>query len=124
MSVSAEYLAYIQDLLCDVPDVSVKAFFGGKSLRSRYRVSPEGEYQEQLEEIQFAMIIDDVLYFVVDDQSRPKYETLGMTPFEYEKKTGAVKVRKYYTAPESCFEDQDVMHEWAKEALQAASRSQ
>ncbi|WP_299880712.1 TfoX/Sxy family protein [uncultured Cocleimonas sp.] len=122
MAVSAEYLAYIQDLLCDLPDISVKTFFGGKSLRSSYLVSENGEYLEQLEDVQFGMIINDVLYFVVDDVSRPNYEKLGMTPFQYEKKTGIVKVRKYYTAPEECFEDQEVMLKWAKEALQSAYR--
>ena len=122
MAVSAEYLAYIQDLLCDLPDLSSKTFFGGKSLRSSYYENQNGELCEQLEDTQFAMIINDVLYFVVDDISRPKYEKLGMTPFQYEKKTGTVYVRKYYTAPEECFEDQDVMLEWAKEALQTANR--
>ena len=116
MSVSAEYLAYIQDLLCDLPDLSTKPFFGGKSLRSSYFETQNGEIIDQLEDTQFAMIINDVLYFVVDGISRPKYEKLGMTPFQYEKKTGTVNVRKYYTAPEECFEDQDVMLEWAKEA--------
>ena len=122
MAVSAEYLAYIQDLLCELPDLSSKTFFGGKSLRSSYNVNQNGEQFDQLEDTQFAMIINDVLYFVVDDISRPKYEKLGMTPFQYEKKTGIVNVRKYYTAPEECFEDQDVMLEWAKEALQTANR--
>ncbi len=122
MTVSAEYLTYIQDLLCDLPDLSSNTFFGGKSLRSAYYENQNGELCEQLEDTQFAMIINDVLYFVVDDISRPKYEKLGMTPFQYEKKTGIVNVRKYYTAPEECFEDQDVMLEWAKEALQTANR--
>ena len=126
MPVSAEYLAYIQDLLCELPDLSSKTFFGGKSLRSSYsssnKESQNGGVIEQLEDTQFAMIINDVLYFVVDDISRPKYEKLGMTPFQYEKKTGIVYVRKYYTAPEACFEDQDVMLKWAKEALQTATR--
>ena len=123
MSVSAEYLAYIQDLLCDLPDLSTKPFFGGKSLRSSYFENQNDEVREHLDETQFTMIINDVLYFVVDDISRPKYEKLGMTPYQYEKKTGIVNVRKYYTAPEECFEYQGVMLEWAKEALQTAIRS-
>jgi len=122
MAVSAEYLAYIQDLLCDLPGLSSKTFFGGKSLRSSYYENQNGELRDQLKDTQFAMIINDVLYFVVDDITRPKYEKLGMTSFQYEKKTGIVNVRKYYTAPEECFEDQDVMLEWAKEALQTANR--
>ena len=66
------------------------------------------------------MIIDDVLYFVVDDTTRPKYEEKGMHPFSYQKKTGVVNVRKYYAAPEELFEDEEQMTEWAREALETA----
>lgn len=66
------------------------------------------------------MILDDVLYFVVDDTTRPKYEEKGMHPFSYQKKTGVVNVRKYYAAPEELFEDEEQMTEWAREALETA----
>ena len=64
------------------------------------------------------------LYFVVDDQTRPKFEALGMQPFSYDKKTGSVIVRKYYTAPESLLDDEELMMEWAQAALAAARRCQ
>jgi len=72
------------------------------------------------DDTQFAMILNDVLYFVVDDIARPKYEAKGMQLFSYEKKTGVVKVRKYYTAPEELFEDEELMKQWAREALETA----
>ena len=112
MSVSKEYIEYIEDLLCDFPELTTKSFFGGKSLRS----SLHGL------DTQFAMMLNDTLYFVVDDETRPKYQSRGMKSFQYEKKTGTVFVEKYYTAPEECFEDQELMLEWAHEALATANR--
>lgn len=45
-----------------------------------------------------------------------------MKSFQYEKKTGTVFVEKYYTAPEECFEDQELMLAWTQEALVTANR--
>lgn len=112
MSASAEYVAYIRDLLTGFSDLTSRKFFGGIAFRS----SALGE------DVQFAMVINDVLYFVVDDISRPEYQARGMQPFSYEKKTGVVTVRKYYAAPEELFEDERLMNQWAQRALQAAMR--
>jgi DNA transformation protein len=112
MSASAEYVEYIRNLLGGFSDLTTKKFFGGIAFRS----ASLGE------DTQFAMVLNDVLYFVVDDLTRPKYQGKGMQPFSYEKKTGTVKVRKYYTAPEELFEDEELMNQWAKEALETAVR--
>jgi len=109
MPVSAEFVEFIKDLLSDTPLLNTTKFFGGISLRS--------------DDLQFAMLLNDTLYFVVDDQARPEFETLGMQPFSYDKKTGEVIVRKYYTAPESLFDDEELMMDWALSALAAARRS-
>ncbi|RUM75800.1 MAG: TfoX domain containing protein [Sulfurovum sp.] len=113
MSVSSEYVEYISDLLSEFTDLTTKNFFGGKAFCS----SQLGK------ETQFAMVINDVLYFVVDDITRPKYEAIGMQAFSYDKKTGTVMVKKYYTVPEELFEDAEKMTQWALEALETAVRS-
>ena len=110
MSASVEYVEYIRDLLTEFSDLTTKKFFGGIALRSNQLGA----------DIQFAMIINDVLYFVVDENTRPKYEAKGMQAFSYHKKTGVVNVRKYYAAPEELFEDEDKMTAWAREALETA----
>jgi len=112
MSASAEYVGYICDLLTGFSDLTTKKFFGGIAFRS----ATLGQ------DTQFAMVLNDVLYFVVDDITRPKYAAKGMQPFSYEKKTGKVSVRKYYTAPEELFEDEELMNQWAREALETAKR--
>ena len=112
MSASDEYVEYIRDLLSGFSDLRIKKYFGGIAFRS-----------DQLgADTQFAVILNDVLYFVVDDITRPKFIAEGMEPFRYDKKTGTVEVKKWYAVPEELFEDEDLMMQWAKEALEAAVR--
>lgn len=112
MSVSTEYVEYIRDLLTNFPDLTMKKYFGGMALRS----SALGN------DTQFGTILGDVLYFVVDDLTRPKYIEKGMKPFSYDKKDKTVIVKKWYSAPEALFEDEVLMTQWAMEALEAAMR--
>jgi len=113
MSASAEYVEYIKDLLSGFPELSTKKYFGGIAFRSSWFGK----------DTQFATILGDVLYFVVDDETRPKYEIRGMQPFTYDKQNKTVVVKKWYTAPEELFDDEVLMKEWAMEALEAAVRS-
>ena len=71
MSVSTEYVEYIKQLLDGLPDLTVKKYFGGIALRSSWLGK----------DAQFATIINDVLYFVVDETTRPRYEAKGMKSF-------------------------------------------
>jgi len=113
MAASEEYVEYIKELLSGFPELSTKKYFGGVALRSSWFGK----------DTQFATILGDVLYFVVDNDTRPKYEEKGMKPFTYDKQNKTVIVKKWYTAPEELFEDQELMSEWAMEALEAAVRS-
>ncbi|MEE9327761.1 MAG: TfoX/Sxy family protein [Cocleimonas sp.] len=112
MTASAEYVEYIKDLLSGFTDLRTKKYFGGVAFRS-----------DQLGvDTQFAVVLNDVLYFVVDDNSRPNYIAKGMQPFRYDKKSGTVEVKKWYAAPEDLFDDAELMQEWAEEALSVAVR--
>jgi DNA transformation protein len=113
MSASAEYVEYIKELLGGFPDLQTKKYFGGVALRSAHLGK----------DIQFATILGDVLYFVVDDITRSKYKAKGLKPFSYDKQDKTVVVQKWYTAPEELFEDEVLMKEWAMEALEASMRS-
>lgn len=113
MSASAEYVEYIKELLGSFPDLTVKKYFGGIAFRSSWFGK----------DVQFATILGDVLYFVVDDQTREKYIAKNMIPFSYDKKGKAVIVQKWYSAPEELFDDEELMREWAMEALEASIRT-
>ena len=113
MGASAEYIEYIKELLGEFPDLTTKEYFVGVSFRSSYFGA----------DTQFGVVLGDVLYFVVDNKTRPKYEAKNMTPFSYDKKDKVVIVKKWYSAPEELFDDEALMQEWAMEALEASLRS-
>jgi len=110
MAASAEYTAYVLELLSPVGPVAVSRFFGGVGLS---RAS-----------VQFAMIMDNSLYFVVDDATRARYEAAGMQPFAYETKKGRVQVRRYFELPEDVLSDPDELRVWAQESLRVASKKE
>jgi DNA transformation protein len=106
MSASPEFIEYVRELFIPLGRLNDGKFFGGFAFKS----GPK----------QFAMIMGNTLYFCVNDKTREKYETLGMEPFSYSTKKGRVNVRKYFSAPEDLFENQEKLIEWAKEAIESA----
>ncbi len=109
MSGSTEGFAdYIIDCLSSLGTITQGRFFGGVGLK-------EGS-------VQFAMIMGNALFFVVDDSNRVKYEKMDMECFWYNTKKGKVNVRKYFEVPAEIIEEQDVLTEWAKESIHIAYR--
>lgn len=106
MSASPEFVEYVRELFSPLGALTEGKFFGGFAFKSGSR--------------QFAMIMGNTLYFCVTDETRPKYEALGMAPFSYATTKKRVNVRKYYSAPEDLFEDNEKFVQWAKEAIDAA----
>lgn len=100
---AAEYAARLEAL----SPVSVAGMFGGASLRAAGIV--------------FALIIDQELYFRVDDSSRADYEAAGSSPFSYARKDGReITVGSYYNVPADVLEDDVMLNDWAKIAHRAA----
>ena len=110
MSTSTEYTTYVLDQLAPIGPLTTSRFFGGVGL-SR-------------DTVQFAMIMGNSLYFVVDDTTREKYIAAGMACFSYLTKKGRVQVRRYFELPEEVLTDPAELRRWAKEATQVAGDSQ
>jgi len=106
MSASPEFTEYVRELFKPLGTLTDGKFFGGFAFKSGNK--------------QFAMIMGNTLYFCVTDETRPKYEALGMAPFSYSTKKRKVNVKKYYSAPEDLFENSDKLIQWAKEAINSA----
>ena len=106
MTASAEYAEYVLELLESIGPVTTSRFFGGIGI-SR-------------DSTQFAMIMGNSLYFVVDDHTRQKYEKFGMEPFSYATRKGQVKVRRYFELPEEILTDPEQLQQWANESIQVA----
>lgn len=107
---SAEFTEHILELLEPIGSVDAKRFFGGVGISNGF--------------VQFAMLMGDSLYFVVDDETRAKYENAWMPPFSYLTKKGRVQVRRYFEVPEDILADPEQLQRWAKDAILVASVTQ
>jgi len=110
LSASAEYTEYVLGLLEPIGPVRISRFFGGVGISHGLA--------------QFAMIMGNSLYFVVNDNTRQKYEEAGMTAFSYATKKGRVQVRKYFELPEEVLTDAEKLRLWASESIQVAANTQ
>jgi DNA transformation protein and related proteins len=107
VSASAEYTSYILELIEPVVPVRTGRFFGGV-----------GIYYDA---VQFAMIMGNCLYFVVDNHTREKYIQAGMQPFSYATRAGRVSVQRYYEVPEHVLSDAELLKLWAHHAIRIAA---
>jgi len=103
-----EFVEYVLELLGPLGPVKAKAMFGGF-----------GIYRNNL---MFGLVADDILYFKVDEKTRPGFESKGLPPFTYEKK-GKKYSMSYYQAPEEALEDPEEMAVWAEKAYGVALRA-
>lgn len=103
-----EYIEFVLDLLEPINAITSGRFFGCQGI--------------SCDSVQFAMIMGNSLFFVVDDSSRDKYITMGTESFWYMKKTGKVKVNKYHQVPGELFDDQASLLEWAQESIMIARK--
>jgi DNA transformation protein and related proteins len=106
MPVSAEYLDYVADQLACIGEVVTKRMFGGVGL-----------YHDGLF---FGLIASDVLYFKVDDETRPDYLSADARPFApYGEESYSMS---YYEVPVDVLEDVGLLRTWALGAVGAAAR--
>lgn len=102
MSVSDEYLIFVKDQMSYLGPLAIRRMFGGAGIYC------EGYF--------FAIVIDDVLYFKVNDSNRSDYEAAGMGPFTYtvnDKKS----VMGFYEVPIDILENKEQLRQWAMKAI-------
>ena len=102
------FIEFVLDLLKPIGSLSSGKFFGGMGLKCK--------------SVQFAMLMDNALFFVVDDSSRSKYLEMGTECFWYNKKSGKVNVKKYHEVPGELFDEPDKLLMWAKESIEIAAK--
>ena len=100
-----EFIDYLLELMQPLGPVSAKAMFGG--------------YGIYIDELMFALVADDVLYFKTDAANRPDFERRELPPFRYHRK-GKPYNMSYSEAPAEVFDDADAMQQWANGAISAA----
>ena len=86
-----EFVQHIHDLLSIFAEVECYRFFGGFGFR--------------LGGIQFAMVMRNTLYFVIDSDLRDFFVSMGSEPFTYKSTAGTKKLQRYYSVPDEILED-------------------
>jgi len=109
LAVSAEYSAFVLEMLEPLDGVGLRRMFGGAGLFCHG--------------VMFGLIAGDRLYFKVGDANRPDFEEAGSAPFTYATRHGAHGSLSYYEAPDALFDEPDEMLDWARKALDVALRA-
>jgi DNA transformation protein and related proteins len=88
------------------------------AIRSRSMFGGVGIYSEDLF---FALIDDESLYFKVSDDNRGDFEARGMGPFRPFGDAG--EVMQYYEVPADLLDDPDALRPWAEKAVGVARQA-
>ena len=108
MSVSEGFRAFVLEQLARAaPQLRARSMFGGVGLYS--------------DDLFFALLDDDTLYFKVDAGTRPRFEDRGMGPFRPGGEGG--EVMQYYEVPADVLEDAELLTTWSAEAIEVARRA-
>ena len=91
------YVDYIIELLSPFGSITSKFMFGGCAI-----------YKDG---IIIGIIVDNELFFKVDDSNKRHYELYGSAPFMYKAKGRHVAL-SYWKVPEEILEQQDKLLEW------------
>lgn len=105
---SKDYAEYILDLLSPYGSMTSRAMFGG------YGIYKDG--------LIVGIIVDDELYFKVDDNSKKKYEALASVPFTYNRGE-KIFAMSYWKVPIEIMENEDDLAEWLEEAYIVSMKS-
>jgi len=103
-----EFVDYLLEQMQLLGPVSAKAMFGG--------------YGIYIDDLMFALVADDVLYFKTDADNLPDFAQRGLPPFSYERNGKSFNM-SYSEAPAEVLEDTDEMRLWANRAIDAALKS-
>jgi DNA transformation protein len=104
-----DFTDWAAEQLSPLGAIRIKSMFGGF-----------GVYADDLF---FAILHDDVLYFKADDLNRGRFLDEGCEPFRYPMKDGCLGELSYYQAPETALDDQAELLDWARLGLDAALRA-
>ena len=104
----SDFVDYVvQDLLSGLSGVQARAMFGGW-----------GIYKDG---IIFAIIVDDVLYFKVDESNQSQYHSRGSRPFTYQSRGKPISI-SYWEVLADVIDDREAIMRWAEEAFRISRK--
>jgi DNA transformation protein len=108
MVASQGFAEFLREQLAPLGRVTLRRMFGKTGLFC--------------DQVMFAVVAEDTLYFRVDDHNRAEFkEAEASPPLSYEKK-GQVIDLSFWRAPERLLDEPDELVIWARSALAAARR--
>ena len=107
MASKQEYLEFVADWMSPLGEITSRSMMGGYVLYCGGTV--------------FALLANSTLHLKVDDLTRPRFEALGLKPFQpFPDQPGTMQ---YYPPPAEFFEDADAMLEWGQAAVECGRRA-
>jgi DNA transformation protein and related proteins len=100
---------FLIELFAGFGPVAIRRMFSG------FGISADGT--------NFALALRGGLYLRADEQTIPRFEAEGSTPFSYQTRAKTVTVASYWTLPERLYDDPEEMTDWAWASLAAAQRA-
>ena len=101
------FIDYVSDLLSRFGDIRVKSMFGG--------------YGIYCNNIIFAIMVSDDLYFKADKILGKEFEDIGSYPFTYNARDKTV-LMSYYKIPIDIIEDEERLEYWFHKSYKVARR--
>ncbi len=108
MSSGREFVDYAVELLGPFGTVAARRMFGGHGI--------------YLDDLMFAIVHDDVLWFKADEMNRAEFEAAGSEPFTYSR-NGKAATFSFYRVPVDALESPASTLPWARSAYAAALRA-
>ena len=107
MSVSPEFLGFVEELLAGFGPVRAKRMFGGAGIYA--------------DDVMFALVDDDVLYLKADDELVEALKAEGSSPWSYSlKRDGAARNMGYWRLPDAAADDPEYASSLARRAYGVA----
>jgi DNA transformation protein len=75
------------------------------------------------DELFFAVLDEDNLYFKVDGETEDRFREAGSEPFSFETRDGEIAVMSYWRMPETGWDDPDEAKTWARLGVEASLRA-
>jgi len=104
----SEFVKYILELLEPLGDITARGMFGGYAIKKN--------------DLAIAIVVEDEIYFKVDDSNRRDYEKRDSHPFTYDKQGKTITISNW-KLPIEILEDQDELIKWAEKSYQVALRA-
>lgn len=109
MPMRPEFRDFLLELFEPLGPVRLKNMFGGYGIYAG--------------DVFFGLVMDEVIYFKADDETRPAFEAEGKPAFEFTNSTGERITTSYHQIPDRLYDDPDDFTAWARRSVDAALRS-